>query len=162
MLCYVISLLQELFKGLQTQITKEVERAKSEEARIESRLNAEINRAKAEERRLQGEIDDIWGADGKDTSHDITSIWAKLEELEEEGGDGGVPSIDDGSGSGGGGGTDIGGIEEGEILIAIGDQFAIASDATYVWMGWGVKNNKSLFDQFNLLISNAIERVARE
>ena len=73
--------LQELFKGLQTQITKEVERAKSEETRIEGRLNAEINRAKAEERRLQGEIDDIWGSDGKNTSHDITEIWAKLGEL---------------------------------------------------------------------------------
>ena len=75
--------LQELFKGLQTQITKEVERAKSEETRIEGRLNAEINRAKAEERRLQGEIDDIWGSDGKNTSHDITEIWAKLGEMEE-------------------------------------------------------------------------------
>ena len=41
----------------------------------------------------------------------------------------------------------------GKILIAIGTSFDIGSDPTYVWLGWGVKNNNSLFNDF---VSNHI------
>ena len=79
--------LQELFKGLQTQITNEYERATREEQRIEGRLNYEILRATEREDWLEADynklINQIWGSDGRLDEHNITEIWAKLEELEE-------------------------------------------------------------------------------
>ena len=81
--------LQELFKGLQTQITNEYERATREEQRIEGRLNYEILRATKREDWLEADynklINQIWGSDGrKYPEHDITAIWAAIEELEEK------------------------------------------------------------------------------
>jgi len=50
--------LQELFKNLQSQITREVERARNEELRLDRKIDDEIARAKSEERRIEDKLDD--------------------------------------------------------------------------------------------------------
>jgi len=71
--------IQELLKRLSSNLNN------TQNTNFLDLLNQEINRAKKKEQEIYDDLMDeimaIWGEDGKNTSHDITEIWKKLEEI---------------------------------------------------------------------------------
>ena len=85
--------LQELFKNLQSQITREVERARNEELRLDRKIDDEIARAKSEERRIETKLDkeiDRSTQEDEDIHEELDGIKDQIKEMStppEPGGD---------------------------------------------------------------------------
>ena len=80
-------LTQELFKNLQAQITREVERARNEELRLDRKIDDEIARAKAEEARIEAKLDrEITRSTQEDADihKELDAIKAALSEMDDE------------------------------------------------------------------------------
>ena len=72
--------------NLQSQITREVERARNEELRLDRKIDDEIARAKSEEKRIETKLDkeiDRSTQEDEDIHDELDEVKDKLEELEE-------------------------------------------------------------------------------
>ena len=111
--------LQELFKNLQSQITKEVERAKNEEQRLDRKIDDEIARATNEEQRIESKLN----REISRSTQEDSDIHDELDEIKDliQG---------DGSGEGGSGLIDVFAIDGREFYIHFTNGFKILNIIT--------------------------------